>query len=84
MALSGRSRRLVIPMLSSRPMDDRLLELEASNAYLSKRVADLDDVVVEFTRRVEKLERQVLVLSQRVEEYRESAAEGEEAPPPHY
>lgn len=65
-------------------MDDRLHELEASNAYLSKRVADLDDVVIEFTRRVEKLERQVLVLSQRVEEYRESAAEGEEAPPPHY
>ena len=65
-------------------MDDRLLELEASNAYLSKRVADLDDVVLEFTRRVERLERQVVALSQRLEEVREPAAEADEAPPPHY
>jgi uncharacterized coiled-coil protein SlyX len=64
-------------------MDDRLLELEASNAYLTKRVADLDDVVLEFTRRVEKLERQVLVLSRRFEEYGEPA-ERDDAPPPHY
>lgn len=64
-------------------MDDRLIELEASHAYLTKRVADLDDVVLEFTRRVERLERQVLVLSQRLEEVGESG-ERDEAPPPHY
>ena len=64
-------------------MDDRLLELEASNAYLTKRVADLDGVVIEFTRRVERLERQVVLLSRRVEEYGEPS-ERDESPPPHY
>ncbi|MDA8019549.1 MAG: SlyX family protein [Thermoanaerobaculia bacterium] len=60
-----------------------MFELESANAYLTKRVADLDDVVLEFTRRVERLERQLLLLSQRLEELGESS-EPDDAPPPHY
>jgi SlyX protein len=64
-------------------MEQRLVDLEVRIAYQDRTIAELDEVVREFTKRIIELERELAALRATLTEPQE-AIRGHDEPPPHY
>lgn len=68
--------------MDSSATDDRLVQLETRIAYQDHLLANLDEVVREFSHRVQQLERELQSLRESVNSSGETGPAND--PPPHY
>ena len=65
-------------------LENRIVELEARQAFQDDTIQALNDVLVEQQRLVDRLQAQVGMLARRQEDLQGRLENDDEAPPPHY